>query len=220
MSEGTALQRLLVWLSPAFPVGGFAWSAGLETAIVDGRIESAASARDWIADGLAAGAARTDAVLFAHAHRGFGSPATLGELADLAIALAPARERLEETLTMGAAFLAAARAWPSEAYGNAPGRCPYPVAVGLVAAAHAIALEAGLTAFLTAQVHAQVSVAQRLVPIGQTEALGVLAGLESAVAETARAAQEYGLAEIGAVAYAADIAQMRHETLATRIFKS
>ncbi|GLQ53538.1 urease accessory protein UreF [Devosia nitrariae] len=220
MSDSAALQRLLTWLSPAFPVGGFAWSAGLETAIVEGPVQTAGKAHEWIEANLRHGATRTDAILLAHAHRGFTDAAILRELADLCLALTPARERRQETLAMGDAFVAAARTWPSPHYTSLPTPSPYPVAVGAAAAAHQIPLNQTLLAFLTSAVHAQVSVAVRLVPIGQNEGLAIQAALEPVIAAEAQAAQHAALADIGGIAYASDIAQMRHETLPTRIFKS
>ena len=101
-----------------------------------------------------------------------------------------------------------------------PEPCPYPIAVGAVAAAHQIDLADTLLAWLTATVHGQVSVAVRLVPLGQTDGLRVMSALEPRVAELAQAAASATLADLGSIAYAADIAQMRHETLATRIFRS
>lgn len=214
------MQRLLTWLSPAFPVGGFAWSGGLETAIVEGPVQTAGRAREWIEANLRHGATRTDAILLAHAHRGLADTAVLRELADICLALTPARERRQETLAMGDAFVAAAQAWPSPHYGNLPVPCPYPIAVGAAAAAHEIPLNQALLAFLTSAVQAQVSVAVRLVPIGQSEGLAIQAALEAVIAAQAQAAQHAALADIGGIAYASDIAQMRHETLRTRIFKS
>ena len=220
MSDPAALQRLLTWLSPAFPVGGFAWSAGLETAIAEGPVRTAGTAREWIEANLRHGATRTDAILLAHAHRGFTDTAILRELADLCLALTPARERRQETLAMGDAFVAAARTWPSPHYAALPMPCPYPVAVGTAAAAHDIPLDETLIAFLTSAVQAQVSVAVRLVPIGQSEGLAIQAALETVIAAQAQGAQHAALEDIGGIAYASDIAQMRHETLPTRIFKS
>src|ERR1700755_821151 len=48
-----ALYRLLTWLSPAFPVGGFSYSSGIEWAVEAGDITAAASLRDWLASMLA-----------------------------------------------------------------------------------------------------------------------------------------------------------------------
>jgi urease accessory protein len=267
MTEPAALQRLLTWLSPAFPVGAFAWSAGLETAIAERRVTDAAVLRAWIEGALAHGGLRTDAILLAHAHkivaplttpsptlptkgrvsvRGLdgmephpqiGTSPLVGEdgregaahndvagdlqgLADLCLALTPAAERNKETLLTGDAFVAAARAWPSNIYARLPEPCPYPIAVGAIAAAHGVGIEETLLGFLTAAVQAQVSVAIRLVPLGQTDGLAVVAALEARVAALAGAAATAALDDIGGIAYAADIAQMRHEMLEPRIFRS
>ena len=69
MTDPAALQKLVTWLSPAFPVGSFAWSAGLETAIADRRVTDSERLQNWIEGALAHGGIRTDAILLAHAHR-------------------------------------------------------------------------------------------------------------------------------------------------------
>jgi urease accessory protein len=220
MTEAAALQRLLTWLSPAFPVGSFAWSQGLETAIADGRIRAPPELRDWLAGVLAHGGLRTDAILLAHAHREHGDAARLRELADLYFALTPARERHAEAALTGEAFGIAARAWPSDVFARLPGSCPYAVAVGAIAAAQGIGIAEVLLGYLTSAVHTQISVAVRLVPLGQTAGLQVMAALEPDVAGLAGTAASASLDDIGGIAYAADIAQMRHETLEPRIFRS
>lgn len=219
MTEAAALQKLLTWLSPAFPVGAFAWSAGLETAIAGRTVRDAAALEAWIAGALAHGGMKTDAIVLAHAHRS-ADAAALRELGDLAIALTPAAERHRETLLTGDAFAAAAKAWPSDVYGRLPAPCPYPVAVGAIAAAHGIGLADTLLGYLTAAVHSQVSVAVRLVPLGQSDGLRVVAALETRIAALAAFAATAALDDIGGIAYAADIAQMRHEDLEPRIFRS
>jgi urease accessory protein len=220
MTDTAALQRLLTWLSPAFPVGTFAWSQGLETVIAEGRVTNAPTLKDWIGGSLAHGALKTDAILLAHAYRGEDNAATLSELADLGLALTAASERNFETSLTGETFGIAARAWPSDVFARLPQPCPYPVAVGAIAGAQQIGLHETLVGYLTASVHSQVSVAVRLVPLGQTAGLQVMAGLEVAVAKLAEAAASASLDDIGGIAYAADIAQMRHETIGTRVFRS
>ena len=215
-----ALQRLLTWLSPAFPVGSFAWSQGLETAIGDGRIKIAAELQEWISGALAHGGMRSDAIILAHAFRQHSDAKALAELADLALALTAAYERSLETTLTGEAFAIAARAWPSDIYARLPVPCPYPVAVGAIGAAQGLDLHDLLSGYLTSAVHAQVSVAVRLVPLGQTAGLQVMAGLETAVGALADAASSASLDDIGSIAYAADIAQMRHETIGVRVFRS
>jgi urease accessory protein len=214
------LQKLLTWMSPAFPVGAFAWSAGLETAIVQRRVTDRVSTQDWVSGALRHGGLRTDAILLAHAHAGHADPAILAELADLCLALTPARERHAETTVTGNAFSLAAAAWPTDAPPTLPEPCPYPVAVGALAGAHGIAPRDTLVAFLTSSLHGQVSVAVRLVPIGQSDGLAIMAALEPDIAAMADLCRHATLDDIGGVAYGADIAQMQHETLTTRIFRS
>src|SRR5262249_26179779 len=144
----------------------------------------------------------------------------LSELADLSLALTPSRERWMETTVTGDNYVLAAKHWPSDVLARLPQPCPYPVAVGAIAAAHGIGLEDTLLAWLTATVHGQVPVAVGLVPLGQSDGLKVMSALEPRVAALAKSAATATLADIGAIAYAADIAQMRHETLEPRIFRS
>lgn len=214
------LQRLLTWLSPAFPVGAFAWSGGLETAIADGRVIDAPGMHAWLDGLLHHGSLKSDAILLAAAHRAGNDAKTLSEVADLCLALIASAERHDETLTTGRSFIIAAGAWPAPVITALPDRSPYPVAVGAIAAAHGISAQATLTAFLTAAVHSQISVAVRLVPLGQTAGLAVMAELEPTILALAGIAAQSSLEDIGAIAYAADIAQMRHETLGSRIFRS
>ncbi|HEY4202687.1 MAG TPA: urease accessory protein UreF [Devosiaceae bacterium] len=220
MTDARALQRLLTWMSPSFPVGAFAWSAGLESAIAEGAVRDSATTKNWLEGTLLHGGPRTDAILLAQAYRAAGDRAALAELADLCLALIPARERRDETLITGDAFIFACKAWPVASDAALPTPCPYPIAVGALAATHDIGVGDTVLAFLTATLQAQVSVAVRLIPLGQTAGLGIMAALEPQIATLSTACVEATLADLGSIAYAADIAQMRHETLPTRIFRS
>ena len=62
--EAAALYRLMTWLSPAFPVGAFSYSSGIEWAVEAGDITDAASLRDWLAAMLADGAGFCDGVFW------------------------------------------------------------------------------------------------------------------------------------------------------------
>lgn len=217
---GAALQRLMTWLSPAFPVGAFAYSAGLETAIKTGVVANAAATADWLRGQLRHGNAAIDAALLAEAHRAGGDPQRLAELAGLCLALCPSRQRIAEIAAVGDAFIAAARAWPHPILQALPAPCPYPIAVGAVAGAHGLDLDDTLTAFLLAFCQSQISVAIRLVPLGQTAGLTVLAGLEPDIATAVSMAKSRAPDDLGTISYAADVAAMAHETLESRIFRS
>ncbi|RUM07542.1 urease accessory protein UreF [Rhizobium chutanense] len=219
-SELQALVRLTAWLSPAFPIGSFAYSGGLERAVADGFVTDAASLAAWIGTLFGHGSVWNDAVLLAESHRRQAEPARLAEVAALAEALAGSRERHQETMLLGEAFLAAARAWPDEVFDRLPGKAAYPIAVGAVAGAHGIRPEEVLAVFLHAYASQAVSSGIRLGVAGQKDGVGVLAGLEEQIAEVARRAASATLDDLGSATVQADIASLRHETQATRLFRS
>ena len=100
------------------------------------------------------------------------------------------------------------------------GPLAYPIAVGVAAAGHNIAIEPALAAFLQAVATNLVSAGVRLIPLGQTDGQRVLAALEPVLAATAARALAYPLDEVGSAALRADLASMRHETQYTRLFRS
>jgi urease accessory protein len=226
-SEAASLYRLMTWLSPSFPVGAFSYSSGIEWVVEAGDIRDAASLRDWLAAMLADGSGFCDGVFLAHAHRAASThdAARLRELAELAAAFVPSRERQLETTTQGRAFIDIARAaWNSPGLDQTIAACAgaivYPVAVGLVSAAHAIALEPALHAFLHAVVSNWISAGARLIPLGQTDSQRVLADLEPVVASTVKRALAASLDDLGGTTFRADLASLRHETQYTRLFRS
>jgi urease accessory protein len=226
-SEAAALYRLMTWLSPSFPVGAFSYSSGIEWAVEAGDIADAASLRGWLAVMLADGPGFCDGVFLAQTHRAAssGDDAGLGEIVELAAAFAPSRERQLETSAQGRAFVEIARAaWNCAALDRlipcCSGAIVYPVAVGLVSAAHAIPLAATVHAFLHAVTSNWISAGARLVPLGQTDSQRVLAQLEPIVAATAGRALAAALDDLGSATFRADLASMRHETQYTRLFRS
>jgi urease accessory protein len=223
MAETTspaALVRLMTWLSPAFPVGAFSYSGGLEQAASDGDIRDAETLRNWLASLLSRGTLWNDAVLLAEAHRSIGDAGRLAAVAELAEALSGSAERHRETMLQGEAFLIAAASWPHEALERLGGAAAYPVAVGAVAGAHGIAAEAALAAYLHAVVSNLVSVAIRCGVIGQRDGVAVLAGLEETIVRLAGSTAASTLDDLGSSAIRAEIASLRHETLTTRLFRS
>jgi urease accessory protein len=221
-----ALYRLLSWLSPAYPVGAFSYSSGIEWAVEAGDIFDADTLRHWLTAMLADGGGFCDAVFFAHAHRAAkGDDDALRAVAELASAFAPSKERFLETTAQGRAFVEATRAaWPCAALDRLltvwHGPLAYPIAVAFATAGHGIALEPALAAFLHAVAANLISAGVRLIPLGQTDGLRVLATLEPVLAATAAQALVCPLDAIGSAAFRADIAGMRHETQYTRLFRS
>jgi urease accessory protein len=196
-----ALYRLLLWLSPAYPVGAFAYSSGIEWAVETGNINNVATLRDWLDGMLTMGSGVNDAIFFAQMHRAMteGDDARAVHVAELAAAFAPSRERYEETTKLGRAFVDVTEA---------------------ACAGHAVPLAPALHAFLTAIVANWISAGVRLIPLGHTDSQRLLQMLEPLVRQTAERALISGLDDLGSAVFGADLAGIRHETQYTRLFRS
>ena len=217
MTDPRHLTRLLAWMSPAFPTGGFAYSHGLEWAIEAGDITDAATLSTWLHDVLRHGTGWSDAILLRHAHRSSANPLGLRDLADLASAAAPARERRDEALNQGRAFVLAAEPWVGAAL---PADAAYPVVVGALTGSQGVPEDDSVIAYLQVLTTNLISAAVRLIPLGQTDGLRVLAGLEPTILALMADSRTAMLDDIGGCAFRSDIAAMRHETQYTRLFRS
>ena len=224
MEAGFADLPLFIWLSPAFPVGGFAYSHGLEAAVEAGDVPDRAALGRWIDDLLAHGSIRQDAILLAEAMRaaGKGDAAALDGVNDLALALCAGRERHLETAAMGNAFLQTVRAtWPGTAPHSWHARdVAYPIALGLAAAAECLDAGRVIAAFALTFVANLVSAAVRLGVVGQSDGQRVTAGALPAVAGLAVFAASSSLDDLGGCALRSDLAALSHETLYSRLFRS
>ncbi|HKM64211.1 MAG TPA: urease accessory UreF family protein [Acidisphaera sp.] len=209
-----AQLRLQAWLSPAFPIGAFAYSHGIEWAVEASAIHDARTLQDWIDDVLRHGAGRSDAILLRHAYAACADAGALDTLAELAVALSPARERRLETTAQGAAFARAAAPW------HTLPALPYPIAVGALAGRSEIEPTLATACYLQAFAANLISAAVRLVPLGQSDGLRVLAALEATVLAIAHETRNATLDDLGGCAWLSDIAAMRHETQYTRLFRS
>ncbi len=209
-TEASQLLMLFNWMSPTFPIGGFAYSHGLEQAIVDGEVQSAETVEHWISDLLQAGSAWNDAVLFAQCWH--------DDVNALALALAGSAERYSETVQLGRNFNIAANVWLGTALTKHD--MAYPTAAGQACAQSGIDKSQALLAFLQGFAAAQVSVAVRLVPLGQTKGLQVLRNLSTVIETVASRASLATLDDLGTNCILAEIVAMKHETLQPRIFRT
>ncbi len=229
-TDPAALYRLMAWLSPAFPTGGFSYSHGIEYAVEAGLVTDRTTALDWIAGVLRLGAGRSDAQLFALTYRAAeaNDEKALLETAELAAVLRGTAELALESHAQGQAFLLAVeRAWPAprlahwsailKANAIAPS---LPVSVALAALAHGIPMEPALAGFIQSFAAALVSAAVRLIPLGQSDGLSILAALEPYVRDAVSQDLAATLDTVGSAAPMVDWCSMRHETQYTRLFRS
>lgn len=207
-------DRLLLaqWLSPAFPIGGFAYSQGLEHPMSTGLVPDAAAVEAWVRGVLRHGSARMDAVILAHARAGH-DPDTL---ADLILSFASGPERETELLDQGRAFCSLIESITGQPQ---PLR-PYPVAVGVATRALQVSTPEVLALFLHGAAAQMVSAATRFLPLGQGQAQALLTRLAPLITELAAEAAVAPLESLGSFTPGADMAAMWHETQEVRIFRT
>ena len=225
--DAAALQRLLSWLSPAYPVGAYTYSHGLERAVEDGAVRNRESLAAYLSSVLEAGAGRVDGALLAAAWRAAeaNDDTALDSVADLAAAWRGTVETALETMAQGSAFLrVTTAAWPdarladfARRHGNA---IAHPVAFGAAAAWQGVPLRVALFGFLSAFVANIVSAGVRLVPLGQTDGQIATATLLPALEAATEAALTADLDRLGTAAPMLDLFSLRHETQYTRLFRS
>lgn len=223
-SDVTALMRLQSWLSPAFPVGAFSYSHGLEWAVEDGRVRDRQTLVAWLDGDIAHGTLFCEAAFFA---RAWGAR-DIGPTAELAAALRGSAELALEAETQGRAFLATLRAaWPdpaldrlAEALERADVTPTPPVVAGVAARLCGAAQRPATALYLQSVVANLINAAVRLVPLGQTDGQRATAALEAAVLAASERAVGTPLDQIGSAGVMVDIATMRHETQYTRLFRS
>jgi urease accessory protein len=223
-----ALARLMAWLSPAYPVGAFSYSHGLEMAVEDGAVARRDDLVAYVEAALMRGAGAVDAGLLALAWRAAdaGDDAALDAVAELGAAWRGTAELALEAMQPGAAFAAVTiAAWPEPRFAafaaRHPGRLTHAVAFGAAAALHGMKLRAACFGWLNAFAANIVSAGIRLVPLGQTDGQIATAALLPAIAAATDAALAVEDADtLGSAALVIDLFSMRHETQYTRLFRS
>lgn len=201
--------RLSQIMSPAFPIGAFAHSQGLEAAIAQGKVHDQASLLDWTADVLTHSAARMDGLFLALGRRPGSDLYALSALYD---AYTPSAGRAREAAELGRGFQAL----------TPPDATPLPYPLAVADATRALMLpEAEVLALWFQGLAAQlVSVAVRFMPLGQGAGQQIIAALAPQIADLAQRTAHLDQTDISSFAFGADMAGMTQETLEVRIFRS
>jgi urease accessory protein len=222
-----ALYRLLTWLSPAYPVGAYTYSHGLEAAVEAGAVTKRDGLIAYVSTALQRGAGRVDGALLVAAHRAMvkGDDAALDEVAALGAAWRGTAETALEAEAQGIAFTSVTlAAWHTPRFAAFAARHPrqlaHAVAFGAAAAEQGIGVRDAAFGFLSAFAANLVSAGVRLVPLGQTDGQLSIAALQPAVAAATDAALIADLARLGTAAPMLDVFSLRHETQYTRLFRS
>ena len=207
-----AEQMLILqnWFSPAFPVGAFSYSGGLETAIARDDVYDRDSLAGWLRQTLLHGSIFMDAVFLRATIEG-------EDVNDLCLALCAGAERYQETTELGAAF---GRVMRETQDIELPAGLGYPVAAGMAARTLGLSVGATVAAFLQGTCMNQISVAVRTVPIGQMDGQACLVSLMPTTEQAAAAVMETDAENVGSFAIAADLCALEHETTEQRIYRT
>lgn len=220
MADTQNMMRLLAWLSPVFPTGGFAYSGGLEAAQHEGFVTDEASLQGWLETQIELGSMRNDCVFLMEAWRNAKAKQSNDIVAELAEALAGNAERHSEITSQGQAFVEGLRAWDNVALDGFPKPHILCVCVGHAAGHIGIDAHSTLTVFAQSQISNQLQVAIRLSLIGQTGAARILAKLETPLSALVSAMAEATLDDLGTSTINAEIMAMKHQYLPSRMFRS
>ncbi|MEM7440550.1 MAG: urease accessory UreF family protein [Pseudomonadota bacterium] len=203
---------LVQWLSPSFPTGAFAYSHGLETAILEGWITDPESLEHWLRDCLVQGSGRSDAIWLRLA---YGSD-DIAELDRTARAFAISHERKREAERQGKAFVKVV----NSVWGMDLPDLILPVAFGRAAGAAGLDKDQTVAHYLQAFVSNLVAASLRLCPIGQTPGQAVAMALHADILRVTEQTKGATEADVYGSAFVSDIAAMRHETQQPRLFQS
>lgn len=212
-----SLIRLMTWLSPAFPIGGFSYSHGLEAAIANKLVSDRQTLKDWLSALIGQGSIWNDCVFLALSCTA-GDEEKIAEYNGLAQAMAGSHERYLETMSQGKAFMQAVGEWAPQIMHHET--LALPVGVGVVAHHNEIAVNATLTAYLQSFTSNQIQAALRLMRLGQANGLWVQHQMEPLILKIAGLAADVSIVDLGSNTYVAEISAMQHETLAARIFRT
>jgi len=225
-----ALLRLQSWLSPAFPMGSYSYSHGLEWAVGAGYVYDRKSLVDWLEADLSYGSGRNEAIFFTEAWRCAMDDdcAKLFEITELAAVFRGTSEFALESSQQAAACLATLRqVWPdrvldwlSEIIRERHVQPALAVVLGVRSARQGIPAGLALPAFLQSYVANLVTVGVRLIPLGQTDGQRAITELEEAILAASVQAEKATIDDLGSAAFMVDLSSMAHETQYTRLFRS
>jgi len=225
-----SLLRLQTWLSPAFPIGSYSYSHGLEWAVEAEWVLDRESLIAWLAADLRYGSGRNEAIFFREAWSSAEDDdrSRLLEISELAAAFRGTSEfALESSQQASACRATLSQVWPNplldwlaETLGNR--RIPLCLAVvlGMRSARQGIPMIAALPAFLQSYVASLVTAGVRLVPLGQTYGQAAIAALEDSVLAVSADVANATTNDLGSAGFMVDLASMAHETQYTRLFRS
>ena len=203
-------HTLTQWLSPSYPIGAYNFSQGLEYAVKASLVYNEETLTDWLSENLERGYFWNDAI-FLKLSFFIETDDQLEKLVELINAFSTSKARLDEQILQGKAF--------SKVTPNSKD-APYPISLGISAKNYDMNIEEVIPLYLQSCLSNIISVAQRLLPIGQTEAVKILRDLFPKIEEVSKLVLRSSEADILSSCYLTDSCSIFQETIDGKIFKS
>ncbi|NRB54379.1 MAG: urease accessory protein UreF [Salinicola sp.] len=218
-----ALMGLLQLVSPALPIGAFAWSQGLESAFELGWVSDEQSLREWLAGVLQDGLTVCELPVLARLQQAWANEdrAALQSWNDWLQASRESAELADEDLRLGQALgrlLGDLELLP--AAGWLPPRPAYVTLFAWLAHRRGVAVDDAQLGFAWAWLENQLAAACKALPLGQTAAQRLIERLRPELATAVGAANALTDAELGPVLPGLALASALHETQYSRLFRS
>jgi len=221
--ERLALLRLCHLVSPALPVGAYAYSQGLEYAVHAGWVGDEGSTLEWLQGQSQHALGTLDLPLLLRLHRSW-SAADVPSVRCWTAQLLAARETAElraEDRHLGAALarvlvelkIEGARSWLTE-------ESAFATLFALAAVRWHIGEDDALSGYLWSWTENQVLAALKLIPLGQSAGQRLLHRLTESMPAIVARARELDDAAIGVGVVAPMLASALHESQYSRLFRS
>ena len=225
-SDLSPVAELRLWqlISPSLPVGAYAYSAGLETAIESGWVVDTESLQQWVAGQLEAGLAGLDLPVLRRLHRAWaqGDDHAVTAWTTRLLASRESAELRAEDIHIGRALARLLNGLGIESAAVLDRRHAVSFATAFALAAHAwsIPVDVACRAYAWAWCENQVAAAIKLIPLGQSDGQRALAIIAEAIPAAVDSAAALPDGEIGATTPGLGMASSWHETQYTRLFRS
>jgi len=219
-----SLLKLIQLSSPTLPVGAFAYSQGLESAIESGYIDDKESLKTWLLDSLNLSLKYVDLPLLGRLYDGWKKDDDSGVLAwnNHLFAQRETRELRDEDHQLG---LALARLLDDLGIKQAKAlrkqnKLCFLTLFTLAATEWNIEVEQAAHGFIWSWLDNQIAAAIKLVPLGQTDGQRVLSGILPMIPEIIKQGLAVKNDDIGASLPMMAILSSQHEIQYSRLFRS
>lgn len=223
MADTYSHLRLWQLISPALPVGAYAYSQGLEYAVDAAWVSDEASVQDWISGVAANSVASLDLPVLVRMYQAWQEDEDeVKRWSRFLLASRESSEILAEDRHLGQALarllsdlnIKQAAPWQQSDISN------FPAMFSLAAQQWNIALDQTISGYLWAWCENQVAAAIKIVPLGQTAGQRILSHLIEKIPLFVNDAMTCADEQIGVLCPGLAIASAKHETQYSRLFRS